>query len=94
MILAYYIKNNFRKFRILVAPAFVSFIPLSFWVWDIPFTKRVICHNFHGGRFVVFGDISITRRYFYIFGFVVYLLFVFHLSKKQKTSVEAAYPSG
>ena len=86
----YHLGNHHDRFNILVSPAFISFVPLSLWVWDIPFTKRIICRHFHGGRLMVLGDISISRRYFYLFGFVVYLLFVFFLLKKQTISVEAA----
>jgi hypothetical protein len=27
-----------------------SFLPITLWIWDIPFTGRFICHRFHDGR--------------------------------------------
>lgn len=84
MTLAYNIGNRYHKFRILILPVFVSFLPLSLWVWDLPFTNRTICRHFHGGRLVIFGDIPLTRRYFYIFGFVLWLSFVIYLNQKRK----------
>ena len=87
MISSYYIGNHCNKFRILVYPAFVAFLPLSFWVWDIPFTGRYICNHFHYGRLVIFDTIPITRRYFYALGFVVWLLFVVHMLREQRLEV-------
>jgi hypothetical protein len=61
--------------RLLVAPVFISFVPLSLWVWDIPFTGRTICRHFHNGKLVLWG-VPVTRRYFYAAGIATYLAFV------------------
>jgi hypothetical protein len=84
MAFAFYIGSHYPWFKILVSPAFVSFLPLSLWVWDIPYTERYICRHFHGGRLKIFGDIPLTRRYFYIFGLLVYLVFVIYLLRKHR----------
>lgn len=54
-----------RKFAAVQVPAlvfFFAFLPLSVWIWDIPFTNRVICQSFHDGRSVI------TSKVLYIFG--------------------------
>ena len=58
--------------RVLLAPLFVAFLPLSIWVWDIPLTGRIICATFHDERFQVMG-IVIHGRYLYVFGALAYL---------------------
>lgn len=40
----------------------LAFMPLTIWIWDIPFTGRIICHSFHDSR------IPIGSRHLYIFG--------------------------
>ena len=80
---AYAVGNRHDRFRLFILPVFISFLPLSLWVWDIPFTNRTICSHFHSGRLVIFDEILITRRYFYLFGFVVWLSFVISLTQKH-----------
>jgi hypothetical protein len=87
MALAYGIGNRYLGFRILIYPVFVSFLPLSLWVWDIPFTNRTICRHFHGGK-LIFNGISITRRYFYLFGFLMWLSFILYLFKRYQSTRE------
>jgi hypothetical protein len=36
--------------RIAALAFAIATIPLSIWIWDIPFTGRIICHLAHDGR--------------------------------------------
>jgi hypothetical protein len=50
----------------------ISFMPLAIWIWDIPFTGRVICHHAHDDRLQVFGW-AVTSRHFYCLGVIVFV---------------------
>jgi hypothetical protein len=41
---------------------FLAFLPLSIWIWDIPFTGRLVCYTFHDGKTLIHS------RHLYIFG--------------------------
>lgn len=84
MIFVYHIGKFIYLIRILIAPIFLSFFPLSVWIWDIPFTGRFICYHFHDGRMIVAKGAFLASRHFYIFGLILYLLFVAYLFQKQK----------
>lgn len=62
-----------RWIRLLTAPVFVAFLPLSVWVWDIPFTHRIVCALFHDGRLIASGGLRLRSLYFYIEGGIVYV---------------------
>jgi hypothetical protein len=38
--------------RLLTLAFLLATIPLDIWVWDIPFTQRIVCHHFHDGHSV------------------------------------------
>src|SRR5437660_975028 len=46
-VLAWSVGRRFSVIKLLVAPLFLSFLPLSIWLWDIPFSGRYICRHFH-----------------------------------------------
>ena len=58
--------------RKAAAPIWLAFLPLSIWIWDIPFTGRIIRRSFHDGRLIV-GETRIMSRFFYMFGAAAYL---------------------
>jgi hypothetical protein len=61
--------------RLLAAPALIATIPLTLWVWDIPFTGRWICHSFHDGRLSI-GSTRITTPWVYALSAGVYVFFL------------------
>lgn len=63
-----------RLLRASVAPFVVAFIPLSVWIWDIPFSGRWICRSFHDERLDLAFIGVVHTRHFYLFGLVVYSL--------------------
>ena len=44
-----------------------AFLPLSLYIWDIPFTHRIICRTLHDRR-PLFGTLYLRSLYFYILG--------------------------
>jgi hypothetical protein len=58
--------------RSIVAPAIVASIPLVVWIWDIPFTGRIICDSFHDGRLRI-GSTRITTPWVYCLSAVLYV---------------------
>ena len=89
-IVIFFVGKRFPSTKILVAPIFVSFLPLSVWIWDVPFTNRFICENFHDDKLVFPGDVPIKSRYFYLLGFALYFGFVVYLTEMR--SVRRARP--
>ena len=39
--------------QLAALPFFIGFLPLSVWVWDIPFLGQPICKHWHDGRLVL-----------------------------------------
>jgi len=78
---------NLGRFRpwlkLLVAPVFASFLPVSLWVWDIPFTGRYICYHFHDNEFQVAAGVPLTSAHVYALSLLLYLLFVAVILRKN-----------
>lgn len=70
-------------FKVLIAPVFLSFLPLSLWVWDIPFTGRTICHHFHDRRVLLAAGMPLKSSHFYLIGIILYLAFLAHLMRRR-----------
>ena len=60
-----------RWLRLAALPFFIAFIPLSLWVWDIPFAGRPICQHFHDGRLVLPVLGRVRGLHLYALGFVL-----------------------
>jgi len=59
--------------RSSVSLSVIATIPLTLWVWDIPFTGRSICHAFHDGR-LKFGSMTVTSAWLYILSGILFVL--------------------
>jgi hypothetical protein len=59
--------------RSFVAPALVASLPLVIWIWDIPFTRRIVCDSFHDGRLMIAG-VVVSTGWIYLLSFVLYLM--------------------
>lgn len=88
-ILIHRVGRRIRAVKILMAPLFISFAPLSLWVWDIFFLDRPICRMFHDGRLEVWKGFPVRGWHFYVLGvclyiaFAVYLLLQYYRSRAQ-----------
>ena len=83
MMAIYVIGKKWAVIQLLVAPLFISFIPLSLWIWDIPFSGRIICHSFHDNKAFI-GNFLITSKHLYLAVATIYLAFVIYLALTSK----------
>jgi hypothetical protein len=74
-VVAYALGRDRHWIRILVTPAFISFFLFSLWIWDIPFTGRIVCRSFHDARLVL-GGVVVRTKHLYLVGAVPYVAFV------------------
>lgn len=56
----------------------IAFLPLSIWIWDIPFTGRHVCNLLHDER------TPLRTRHLYLFGMVTWVPVVMLLAKFQR----------
>jgi hypothetical protein len=47
---AYFGGLRIASIRVATIAFLVAALPLSIWIWDVPFTGRVICRSFHDGQ--------------------------------------------
>jgi hypothetical protein len=86
MVLVYHLGKHSPALRPVVVPAFAASIPLSIWLWDIPFSGRTICRHMHDGRIVLPGGIPLTTRVVYGLCFFLYLMLqsILFLKRRRK----------
>lgn len=68
------------QLRLWVVAFLIAFLPLSIWIWDIPFTGRLVCHLLHDGR------TPLHTRHLYLFGIVAWFPVAVLLRKVRRTS--------
>lgn len=86
VIILYFIGRRFEAMRVPALVFFFAFLPLSVWIWDIPFTNRVICYSFHDGR----G--WLRSKHLYIFGTAVWLIVTLMTRLKVSTHYRGVNP--
>jgi hypothetical protein len=79
------------ELQAFVWPVPFAFAPLSIWIWDIPFTERIVCKIFHDGRFSVLGYTLRTTTW-YIAGTIAYAGLVFTSYARRRERPSAAQP--
>jgi len=82
-----------RFARLAAVPFFVGFLPLSVWVWDIPFLGQPICRSWHDGRLQLPIIGPMRSLYLYAFGVVVALA-LYGLRVARAAGAEHAALSG
>jgi hypothetical protein len=78
--------------RTLAAPGVIATIPLVLWVWDIPFTGRIICDSFHDGRLRIGDSTVVTTAWVYIASAIVYVLLLLYRERKSPAINPATMP--
>jgi hypothetical protein len=72
-VLVWFVGRRQKPVRLLASPFFISFLPLSLWIWDIPGSGRLICRLCHDGRIVLPAFEHVVRsRDLYLVGIVAY----------------------
>ena len=63
---AYHAGNSVPSLRQIAAPVFVAFLPLTLWIWDLPFFGRPVCAAFHDEQVRVAGLVLHTRHLYFL----------------------------
>ncbi len=75
-LIAWLIARRFVQIRSWSVAFILAFLPLSVWIWDIPFTGRLICHALHDGKSFI------HTRHLYMIGAAAWLSLVFFFRRK------------
>jgi hypothetical protein len=75
-----------KAMRVVVSTAFWAWLPLSLWVWDIPFLGRPVCHAFHDGR----GPLWLRGRTLYVLCVFLHAGFILLQRMRLKYAASAA----
>lgn len=65
MIAVYQLGKGAPWIRRIVVPAFAASIPLTVWLWDIPFTRGIVHRHFHDGQFLIAPGIPLNTLWIY-----------------------------
>jgi hypothetical protein len=64
-----------RSVRAFAAPLFLAGLPISIWIWDIPFTGRAVCHLGHDQRLALPLLGVVRSMHFYLLGAAIFAPF-------------------
>ena len=67
-VIAWRLGHYAPRVRPFAALFLVAFLPLSVWIWDLPFTGRTVCRHFHDGQ------VPLRSRHLYMLGFLLLAL--------------------
>lgn len=79
----YSVGLHLPRLRPLALPLVLAFLPLSLWVWDVPFAGRPICAAFHDGRTALRG------LHLWAFGALAYPLLALSALRRVRASLPA-----
>jgi hypothetical protein len=88
----YYLGRHRPWVRRVAAPAFISTLPVSIWIWDIPFSHRSICSHFHDGRLSILLGVPVSTKSLYMLSATVYaaILLIANLRRAHQVVREDA----
>jgi hypothetical protein len=52
-LIVFVLAMSYPALRLAVLASLLATIPLTVWIWDIPFTGRIVCRLLHDGRTVI-----------------------------------------
>ncbi len=67
------------RLRVWAAAFLLAFAPLSIWIWDVPFTGRIVHRLFHDGK------VPLHTRHLYLAGVAVWYPAVILLRRMRRT---------
>jgi len=70
-LLVFKLGERLAALRWVVVSFLIAFMPLALWIWDVPWSGRIICHGFHDGRVLLAEGIPLKSRHFYVLGTVL-----------------------
>jgi hypothetical protein len=68
------------------APVSFAFLPLTLYLWDIPFSGRVICRSLHDAQ-PVLGGFHMRTAYLYAWGAAAYVATLVYLLSAARDRV-------
>lgn len=80
---AYQLGNRLTGLRPLAIPFVLAFLPLTLWIWDLPFTGRIICHYLHDDQLLLAEGVPFKSRYLYLAGAGVFGLHLARLGRHR-----------
>jgi hypothetical protein len=73
--------------RSVSALALVASVPLVLWIWDIPFTGRIICHSFHDRKLTLSDGTVVTSIWIYLTSLVLFaVLALVRLARSMRSA--------
>lgn len=82
--IAWSLGNFCQPVKALMAPVFSSCLPLTIWIWDIPFSGRYICLHFHDHLFTLYGGHPLATRDICLLSALIYLIFLALVFRKMR----------
>jgi len=86
---AYLAGRRSEKVRLLLAPVFISSLPLSLWIWDIPFTSRYICDTAHDDNILTIAGLPVSTEAVYLLSAAMYLLLLLVIVVRKRPAMPA-----
>lgn len=80
-IFLYILAGRVKLAHSAVVALVIAFLPLAIWIWDIPYTGRVICDLLHDGKTFM------HTRYLYVAGAIAWAVLFAWLNVKTSRSV-------
>lgn len=63
MVAVHWIGARMLLARALVAPGFITGLLFTLWIWDVPFTGRVVCDHFHDKGFFIASGVALGTKH-------------------------------
>ena len=82
--LTYLAGRRWPALKTLVPPLVIATIPLSVWIWDIPFAGRPIHHHLHDGRWQLPLIGPARSLYFYVLAIALYVPLAMRSHKRAR----------
>ena len=86
---AYLAGRRSEKVRLLLAPVFISSLPLSLWIWDIPFSSRYICDIAHDENILTIAGLPMSTEAVYLLSAAAYLLLLLAMIVRKRPVMQA-----
>jgi hypothetical protein len=82
---AYFLGIRSNDVRAATLAFVVAFAPLAVWIWDIPWSSRIVCRFLHDGR------AGLLTRHLYVSGAVIWLMLASLLRRARPRAIEPAW---
>lgn len=82
-LIVYFAGKKFGFLRTITAIGVVASVPLVVWVWDIPFTHRIVCSSFHDSKLRLPDGTIVTSLWIYVLSAILFVaLMIFRYRRR------------